>query len=86
MDGSFGHASLVMKLSANGALTAPASSRLYCRLEGRWGTSDGDFIARGRDCDGTIVTFVASVASERITGTWSASSGNSGTFSLASRR
>jgi len=41
------------------------------------------FTATGRDCNGIIVTFVAPVASLRLTGTWTASSGRGGTFTVA---
>lgn len=85
VDGSFGPGAVVIKLNDTAAMTAEGSG-LYCPLRGRWGVSGGDFFARGRDCDGTRVTFEASISGGSISGTWSASSGNSGTFAVEADR
>jgi hypothetical protein len=44
--------------------------------------ASGQFTARGADGTGTIVTFSAPSSATRLLGTWSATSGRTGTFAL----
>jgi hypothetical protein len=79
VDGSFGPGSFFLTLSATGSMSAAGSGN-YCSSAGDWGVSAGQVGITARDCTGTVLTFRAPVSSTRLTGTWSASSGRSGTF------
>lgn len=79
LDGSFGPGTFTMRLSTSGAVGTEGSGS-YCPVTGDWGVSEGQFTLRGSDCSGTIVTFKAPVSSTRLAGSWTASSGRSGTF------
>jgi hypothetical protein len=84
LSGSFGPGDLVMNLNADGTMWFEGTGR-YCRVDGSWGVSGTQFSASGGDCTGTVVTKVAPASSANLTGTWSASSGRSGTFSVTKR-
>jgi hypothetical protein len=62
--------------------TNTGGSSNYCVVSGDWGVAAGQFTARGSDCTGTIVTFSAPSSPTRLSGTWSATSGRSGTFAI----
>ena len=81
LDGSFGPSEMVMHLHADGSAPFGGTGQ-YCAVDGTWGVSGTDFSARGHDCTGTRVTLVAPASSTNLTGTWSATSGRSGTFSV----
>ena len=81
VDGSFGPEELYVQLTADGTSQFAGSGR-YCRADGEWGVSGTEFTTRGTDCTGTIVTMVAPASGTKLTGTWRASSGRSGTFSV----
>jgi hypothetical protein len=86
VDGSFGHATMKLVLLETAEMSSQGSG-LYCRLDGTWGvTEDNLLLARGEDCDGTRVTFEAPVTGDTLTGRWTASSGNSGSFSVELER
>ena len=68
-----------MSLLANGSIETSGSGN-YCAVRGSWGVTSGQFGASGPDCTGTIVTFSAPVSGTTLSGTWSASSGRTGTF------
>lgn len=58
-------------------------SSSYCAITGgSWGVDTGQFTARGSDCTGTVVTLKAPSSNTRLSGTWTATSGRSGTFDL----
>jgi len=84
VEGSFGPGTLAMTLAATGALTTvnTGGSSNYCAIGGDWGVDAGQFTARGSDCTGTVVTFRAPSSTTRLTGTWTATSGRSGTFDV----
>jgi hypothetical protein len=79
VDGSFGPGALAMTLLADGSIRTSGSGS-YCGFTGNWGVTSGQFRAGGPDCTGTVVTFMAPVSTTALSGTWSASSGRSGTF------
>lgn len=81
VDGSFGEADMTMVLESNGDMSAEGSTTLYCPMEAKWEVLSGKFKATGKDkCDGTSVTFDAPYSKTKLDGSWSAGSGNSGTF------
>jgi hypothetical protein len=82
VDGSFGAGTLSMTLLADGSILTAGSGN-YCAFQGRWGVTDGRFTGSGPDCTGTIVSLTAPASSSRLSGTWTASSGRSGTFTCA---
>ena len=79
LEGSFGPGTFSMLLVADGSISTSGSGN-YCGFNGTWGVTAGQFRASGPDCSGTIVTFVAPASGNALSGTWSASSGRSGTF------
>lgn len=81
MDGSFGPSVMTLRLNAGGQTEFEGTGR-YCPAGGNWGIAGTQFTARGSDCTGTIVTLVAPASSTTLTGTWDASSGRVGTFSV----
>jgi hypothetical protein len=83
VDGSLGNASAVFSLDANGTLTAETDSEVLCPLEGTWSVAGKNFSATVQDeCDGTGITMRAPASKTVLNGTWTASSGNSGTFRI----
>lgn len=81
LNGSFGEADMTMELSDDGVMSAEGSTALYCPIEAKWEVIGGKFKAEGNDdCDGTAVSFDAPYSKTKLTGSWNASSGNSGTF------
>jgi hypothetical protein len=81
MDGSFGAAEMTLRLRAGGETLFEGTGR-YCQAGGNWGVTGTEFRARGSDCTGTVITLVAPASTTRLTGTWDASSGRVGTFSV----
>jgi predicted small lipoprotein YifL len=84
LDGSFGVGFFNMTLSSNGTMLTmnTGGSSNYCPVFGNWGVASGQFNGRGDDCTGTVVTFFAPSSATTMTGTWTASSGRSGTFTI----
>jgi uncharacterized membrane protein YfcA len=84
LEGSFGPGTFTMTLASTGSVTTvnTGGSSNYCAVSGDWGVAAGQFTGRGSDCTGTIVTFSAPSSSTRLAGTWSATSGRSGTFAV----
>lgn len=84
LEGSFGPGAFTMTLAPTGSVTTvnTGGSSNYCAVSGNWGVAAGQFTARGSDCTGTIVTFSAPSSSTRLSGTWSATSGRSGSFAV----
>jgi hypothetical protein len=84
LEGSFGPGSFSMTLTSTGSMGTvnTGGSSNYCAVGGDWGVAAGQFTARGSDCTGTIVTFSAPSSPTRLLGTWSATSGRTGTFAL----
>lgn len=81
---SYGPSAFTMTLKADSTFTGKADNPKYCDLMNtRWGVSGVTFTASGRDCDGVTVAFAAPVSPLRLTGTWTASSGRAGGFTLA---
>ena len=80
---SYGPSRLTLVLLADSTFTGVADNPLYCSLTNTaWTVSGAQFTATGRDCDGIIVTFKAPVAPLRLNGTWTATSGRGGTFTV----
>jgi hypothetical protein len=82
INGTVGVATWTIELGATGAMVAEGSGG-YCRTTGTWGVTSGQFVARGEECQGHIVTFVAPAAGTRLSGTWTASGGARGQFDVA---
>lgn len=81
---SFGPSGITLVLKADSTFTGKATNPLYCDLlDTRWRVSGTHFTASGRDCGNTLVAFAAPVGPVRLTGTWTASSGRAGTFTVA---
>ena len=83
---SYGTTNATLVFRADSTMTVQATNPLYCPLNGAtWSVSGTSFSARGRDCTNTLVNFAAQVptTTPRLVGTWTASSGRAGTFSLA---
>ena len=81
---SYGPSELTMTLKADSTLTVKTTNPKYCALGITiWRVTGGNFTASGRDCDNVVVTFAAPVTALRLTGTWTASSGRAGGFSVA---
>jgi len=84
LEGSFGPGRFSMDLTATGSVRTvnTGGSSNYCAISGDWGVDAGQFTARGSDCTGTIVTLRAPSSTTRLAGTWTATSGRSGTFDV----
>lgn len=84
LEGSFGPGAFTMTLAPTGTVSTvnTGGSSNYCAVSGDWGVAAGQFTARGSDCTGTIVTFSAPSSPTRLSGTWHATSGRSGTFAI----
>jgi hypothetical protein len=75
---------MTLLLNADGIAGYSGSRPRYCLVPAaRWGVSGTEFIASGSDCTGTVVTLRAPASRTNLIGTWSASSGLDGTFSLS---
>jgi hypothetical protein len=83
VDGSYGFSVITTKLNADSTFSAEGELALYCKVTGKWTVAAGTFTSTGRDCDNVTVTWVAPVHNLRLTGTWTASSARSGTFTVA---
>ncbi|MBC7788557.1 MAG: hypothetical protein H7Z74_01315 [Anaerolineae bacterium] len=83
VSGSGGDASLVMTLNADSTYSGEGGNPFYCNVIGTWTVSGGQFTSTGRACNAAIVTSVAPSNKTRLTGTWSATNGTSGTFNVA---
>ena len=75
-----------MTLKADSTFTGKAENPKYCDLMGTtWRVTGANFTASGRDCDNILVTFAAPVSPLRLTGTWTATSGRGGWFTVAKK-
>jgi hypothetical protein len=84
IDGSYGPGSFSLVLRADSTMSGSSNNTNYCPLVGAtWTVASGQFIGTGRDCNSIVVTLTAPIAVLRLNGTWSASSGRSGTFTVA---
>ncbi len=55
----------------------------YCPMTATWEVLGSSFKAVGKDeCDGMSVSFTVPYSKTQLKGTWNASSGNDGTFSV----
>lgn len=81
--GSYGFSVATFTAKADSTIIWVAENPLYCTVNGRWTVSAAVFTSTGHDCTNTLVTATASVNPLRLTGTWSASSGRSGAFTVA---
>ncbi|MEN8790151.1 MAG: hypothetical protein ABF293_09360 [Flavobacteriaceae bacterium] len=83
VDGSLGSASANFSLEADGTMTADTNSQILCPLEGTWRLSGRSFSITAEDeCDGTNISMQATASKTTLSGSWSASSGNNGTFRI----
>src|SRR5688500_18463367 len=84
IDGSYGPGSFSLVLRADSTMSASSNKPNYCPLVGAaWTVASGLFLGTGRDCGSIVVTLTAPIAALRLNGTWSASSGRNGTFTVA---
>ena len=70
-------------LRTDSTLTGSSSNANYCTVDGRWTVTGTDFVGTGRDCDGVVVTLTAPASPRLLDGTWTATSGKTGTFAVA---
>ncbi len=84
LTGTSASANVVFTLASDGAISAETDSDILCSFSGSWWVSDGKFEASGEDiCDGTSINLRGNNATGiKISGSWTASSGNNGTFSM----
>ncbi|NAS10618.1 hypothetical protein [Poritiphilus flavus] len=86
ISGSFGDATATFILKSDGKtdLTVEEGSSNYCPIPNlRWYVLGTNFKMQGNDqCHGTLVNFNAPYSKTKLVGNWSASSGNSGSFTL----
>ena len=81
VSGSGGKGLFTMRLHADSTMAADNENPNYTRLNGVWAVTGARFTATGRTPFGAVVTLVAPfVSTVRLTGTWSADNGASGTF------
>jgi hypothetical protein len=68
----------------NGEIIAETDSQVLCTFQGAWWVSNKKFTASGEDeCGGTAIELLGNNASStQISGNWTASNGDSGTFSM----
>ena len=83
MNGTFGYSVTTLLPKGDSTMTWESENVLYCKVTGTWTVSGGQFTSIGRDCTATVITSRAPTDPLRLTGTWSASSGRSGTFTVA---
>ena len=77
----FGPAQMSMDLNADATTQFRGTGR-YCQVDGSWGVSGMEFVARGGDCTGTVVTLSAPASSTQLEGRVTTSGGAFGTFSV----
>ena len=83
IDGGLGEANIEIELKGDGTMSGEGANSPYCALTAKWEVVGSSFKAKGNDsCDGTAVSFSAPYSKTKLTGSWNASSGNSGTFSV----
>ncbi|MGB5358986.1 MAG: hypothetical protein WBN27_03470 [Eudoraea sp.] len=84
VEGTLGSANVSFTLQQDGAISAETDSQVLCPFSGSWWVSGGKFEASGEDeCDGTSISLRGNGASSiKISGNWTASSGNNGNFSM----
>lgn len=84
VNGTLGAANAVFMLENNGTISAETDSQVICPFNGSWWVSNERFQASGEDdCDGTGISLIATTTTNnRISGNWTATSGNSGTFTM----
>ena len=81
VNGSGGTGVVTMRLHADSTMAADNENPNYTRLDGVWAVTGGRFTATGRTPSGTVVTLLSPfISSVRLTGTWRADNGASGTF------
>lgn len=84
LEGSFGTGIFVFTLQMNGQIIAQTDSQDLCTFQGAWWVTNKKFTASGEDeCGGTAIELLGnSASSTQISGNWTASNGNDGTFSM----
>ena len=80
---SYGFSNITTVLRADSTLTTMPENPRYCIAHGVWTVSGTTYRTRGTDCDGVLLASVAPLSPRRLTGTWTASSGRAGTFTMA---
>ena len=81
LSGSGGKGVVRMRLHADSTMAADNENPNYTRLDGVWAVRGARFTATGRTPFGTVVTLAAPIVpAMRLTGTWTADNGASGTF------
>jgi hypothetical protein len=83
INGGLGEAEIVIDLKSDGTMSGEGADSPYCPLTAKWEVLGESFKAKGNDkCDGTSVSFTAPYSKTQLIGSWNASSGNNGTFSV----
>ncbi len=84
VEGTLGTETAIFTLQKNGDIIAETDSQIICPFQGTWWVTNGNFTAAGEDeCDGTGIDLRgSSTSNSQISGTWTASGGNSGKFNM----
>ena len=82
VNGSGGYSALTTVLNADSTMSGEGTIDFYCKATGTWTVSGGKYTSVARACAGIIITSVAPVTKLNLTGTWTASNGTSGTFTV----
>ena len=80
---SYGVSRVTTLLKADSTISVSADNPNYGAGSGTWTVSGAQYTATIRDRDGVLVTFVAPLSPLRLTGTWTATSRRSGSFTMA---
>ena len=80
---SYGSSRTTTILRADSTMSGTAENPNYCPITGTWSVSATEYSHTARDCGGTLIRAVAPRSPTRLTGTWTAGSGRSGTFTMA---
>jgi hypothetical protein len=85
VDGTPGTAGLTMQLNNDFTITAVGDAGLYtCQVAGEWAIAGSTVTAETQEvaCTRTFITYTGSITGSQIAGTWTASSGANGTFTV----
>jgi hypothetical protein len=80
---SFGYSTTLTELRTDSTFTMTAVNANYGTLSGKWTVAAGKWTASGRDQTNSVITLTALHSPTTLTGTWTATSGRTGVFTMA---
>jgi hypothetical protein len=84
---SYGRSDMTTVLAADSTMSVAAvGASNYCPAAGTWSFKDGQYTSTARDCTNTLINATGALSNARITGTWTANSGRTGSFTMTKRR